>query len=328
MFVVFCGAVMCQQPTLSGSIVFMTSDNPTKRVQVAILPASATAKDLPMILSNFNSWNQFPRLSRDQMTVIFGSGVEFGVNVPPTLTHLFVVPTDGSAVPHRLTKNDMNITEFSCDFSPNDTKLVIEYSLGNRSAEHAEYNTRLATVNRDGSDWTYLMNDITKSYNDYFARWNPVDPNILLFLSDRSGDGSVGIYYYRFDTGMAYEIPNLPPVAGATGNSPTWSSDGQRFFYEAEFSDQSVYMMVATLEGDHQKLFEVNLVNTSSAYGVIEYIQCVNGPARDDDSDYFVCTQSGPKGDSISLISLDGILLRDITPTGPSRIVRWEPDWK
>jgi len=318
---------VCAGQQFSGYVVFITTDNPTGYPQVALLPASAVAAKNATILSGLRGWNQYPRLSRDRAEVIWGSGTEYGLNTPPTLTHLFKVATNlsGSSQiyqPVRLTNNPSDLTETAGDWSPDDSQILVEYSWHSRSAGKAADYTRLAVVNRDGSKWTPLMDNRSVGYNDYFAKWNPVDPNVILFMSDR--DSHFGFYTYRFDTNAAQQINGLPDLAGATGNAPSWASDGKSFYYEAQI-DGAIWMVSATVNGDYQQLFQINLVDTVFYSGVYEYVQCVNGP----NPGYLACTRSASQGDCISITN-NGNDHQDITDVGSELrgIYHWMPDWK
>jgi len=259
--------------------------------------------------------------------VVWASGTEFGPKAPPSLTHLWKVSTNLSSVvytPIRLTSNGPELTEICGDWSPDDSKIVVEYSLHNTSAGRAQDYQRLAVVNRDGTGWTALMDNKTVGYNDYFAKWNPVDSNVILFYSDRNS--SDGFYYYRFDTNNATLIPRIPPLASATGNSPSWASDGKTFYYEAFLGDGQIWMVRTTLEGNFIfPVFQIKLVNTVSYTGVYEFIQCVNGP----NADYLACCRSAYKGDAVS-ITTDGQAYYDLTSVGNEvrGFINWMPDWK
>jgi len=317
-----------QQPH-TGYIAFISSDNPTGYPQVALLPASANASKDATFLSALIGWNQYPRLSRDRAEVIWASGVEYGLHTPPSVTHLYKVATNltsSSTVykPVRLTQNKMDLTESAGDWSPNSSKIVVEYSWHSRDAGRAADFTRLAIVDNDGANWSPIMDDRTVGYNDYFARWNPVDPNIILFVSDRNTTGGVdpNFYLYNFDTDFAQPL-NLPKYAGATGNGPSWAADGQSFYYEALLDE--VWMVRATIDGNYEKLFQINLVDTVYYSGVYEYVQCVNGP----DAGYLACTRTSTKGDAIT-ITQSGDDQWDVTDMGNEvrGIYHWMPDWK
>jgi hypothetical protein len=218
----------------------------------------------------------------------------------------------------------MDITESAGDWSPDNSKILVEYSWHSREAGKAADYTRLAVVDNNGSNWTPIMDDRTYGYNDYFARWNPVDPNLILFVSDRnftSGEAP-GFYIYQFDSDYVQPL-SLPPYAGATGNGPSWASDGQSFYYEAQLD--AVWMVRATLDGKYDKLFQINLIDTVYYTGVYEYVQCVNGP----DADYLACTRTTALGDAIT-ITRTGDDRWDVTDVGSEvrGIYHWMPDWK
>jgi hypothetical protein len=41
-----------------------------------------------------------------------------------------------------------------------------------------------------------------------------------------------GFYLHHLNTNQTTLISGLPPLAGATGNGPTWAPDGTSFYYE------------------------------------------------------------------------------------------------
>jgi hypothetical protein len=184
------------KPTWSpdGTQLAFSTSTPMENIIPDIYTSDADGSDLTNLTKSPEEWESAPDFSPNGLQMCFTRGdfkTGWGINI---------MNSDGSN-PTRLAGDNPDPLVFSCDWSPDGTKIAYTYRPESRGAEYND----VYVMNADGSGKTNL----TKSpeVDESNPSWAP-DGTKLAFSSDRDYD--YDIYTMDADGSDVAQVTNLP----------------------------------------------------------------------------------------------------------------------